>query len=93
MRVSPRAIDLFCGLSRQPKLSGGAYAAVEQFVACRAENPNHVPLHICDDAPSAVALVLRFVRYLNNTRLAEKPPAPPSPKSRSRCRNGSREAM
>jgi hypothetical protein len=67
------AIDLFCGLvSRQAELLLGADAPVEQLVARRAQNPNHVPLGICDDLPCAVALVIWLVRYLKDSVLSAR---------------------
>lgn len=70
--MKPLAIDLFCGLRRQAQLLGRANLLVEQLVAGGAENPNHVALQVGNNPPSAIALVLRFVRDLHDTGLAAR---------------------
>ncbi len=56
----PLAVDLFCGLY-QSELRWSAYASINQFVACRAENPDHVPLRIGYQPPSSISFELRSV--------------------------------
>lgn len=63
--TEPLAIDLFCGLS-QPEFIGSAYLFVDKLVARWAKNPDHVPLAIRHDPPSAVAFMAGPVRYLQN---------------------------
>jgi hypothetical protein len=67
--AKPLAIDLFCGLF-EPQFFCGAYAAIKKLVAGRAKNPDHVPLCIGGQAPSAVSLELRLMRYFENAVFA-----------------------
>lgn len=69
MFKKPLAIDLFCGLY-EAKFLSRANAAIEELVAGRAQNPDHVPLGIGDDAPSAVSLKFWLVGNLKYPRLA-----------------------
>jgi len=62
----PLAIDLFCGLF-QPKFFWSGDSLVQHLVACRAKNPNHVPLAVRHQAPSALTLKSWAVGYLDNT--------------------------
>lgn len=64
-----RAIDLFCGL-RQTKFCRRADLPVEQLVTCRAKNPDHMPLHVCDSAPRTISLEIRLMCDLYNASLA-----------------------
>ena len=64
----PLAIDLFCGLA-QPKLGWSAYSLVNQFVACGAENPNHVSLAVRHKPPRPVPLMSWFMGYLKHAPL------------------------
>ncbi len=65
MSGKPLAIDLFCGLV-EPKFGLSADAAIEELVACRAENPDHVWLHVRDRTPRPISLVLRLMGEFHN---------------------------
>ena len=67
----PLAIDLFCGLL-EPELRWGADALVEKLVACRAQNPDHMPLAVRHKSPSAVALKAGPVSDFDNSRFATR---------------------
>jgi len=62
----PLAIDLFCGLI-EAKLSHCANASIKQFVACRAENPNHVALTILHLAACIHTPVFRSMSNLQHS--------------------------
>lgn len=59
------AIDLFCGLF-QAKLLWRGDAFVQNFMACRAQNPNHMALAIGHQAPTPFPFVARAVCHLDN---------------------------
>lgn len=65
----PLAIDLFCGLPKTELLLR-TNPAIKEFVAGRAENPDHVPLRVGDDFPRAIPLVLWLVGHLQNATFA-----------------------
>lgn len=62
-KARPFAVDLFCGLP-QPHFGWRAYLLIKQFVAGRAEYPYHMAAAVRHEAPSAIALISRAVRYL-----------------------------
>ncbi|MCK9994095.1 MAG: hypothetical protein Dbin4_02615 [Alphaproteobacteria bacterium] len=69
--TAPLAIDLFCGLFK-PKLCLCTNASVQQFMACWAKNPDHVPLSVGYNPPCPISLEIRFMRDLKNPMLAAR---------------------
>lgn len=66
--MKPLVIDLFCGLGlSQPKFCLGAYSSVQKFMACRAENPDHVRLSVLHLPPNSIPAVVWLVREFNNS--------------------------
>jgi hypothetical protein len=51
----PLAIDLYCGL-RQAEFFPRADSAIKEFVACGADDPDHMSLRIGDDSPCPISL-------------------------------------
>jgi hypothetical protein len=65
----PLAVDLCCGLL-QSQLDRRTDAAINQLVARRTENPEHVSLGVADQRPGAVPAELRLVSDFQDARLA-----------------------
>lgn len=59
------AIDLFCGLPKS-EFFAAANMMIKQFVACGAQNPDHVSQGIGHNFPRSVPLELRFMRDFEN---------------------------
>lgn len=71
--MPPLAIDLYSGLgSGQAELVRCADPAVEESMAGRTEDPNHMPPRVGGNAPSSVAFVRWLVRNLEDARFAAR---------------------
>lgn len=69
----PICYDGYCGLDLgQSQFLLGANALVEKFVACRAQNPNHVGLSILNLAARAFTLILGPVGKLDHARFSAR---------------------
>lgn len=67
MPNKPLAIDLYCGLF-QAEFKRCADAAINQFVACWAENPNHVRLGVACQSPRSVSFKFGAMRDFEDAR-------------------------
>jgi hypothetical protein len=67
--MKPLAVDLFCGLRREPQLHGRANALVQQLVARRAENPDHFALTVRHQPPSPISFMAGPVGDFEHPRL------------------------
>lgn len=69
--MKPLAIDLFCGLLQAKRLLA-ANAVVQKLVACRAKNPEHVPLRVGHEAVCPAPLEAWLVGDLYNSAFAAR---------------------
>ena len=64
--MNPLAIDLFCGLT-EVQLFRRTDSAVQQFMAGRTQNPDHVRFGVFHFSPCSVSAVFRSMCQFNNS--------------------------
>lgn len=69
--MAPLAIDLYCGLgSGEPELRLRANSAIKKFVACGAQNPDHMSLRVRGHSPRAIAFEIWSVCDFKDARFS-----------------------
>lgn len=69
--MRPLAIDLFCGL-RKPEFGCREDALIEQAVACRTKNPEHVRATVLHLSPYSASAMFGAMRQFNDSVFAAR---------------------